>query len=335
FSPLVGFGATLYYSGKSISLDTTQQTFPALAFNIAGATYYAPLANVTISGLLGVDYNGTTYSVGKWVLHYELAAFNSCVTAQLPPGYYKVELKGGRGGNGGTSGGTGSEASAYVSNSFTLTSDTTISIFRGGDGNSGNNGASGGNAGSNGRGAGSGAASGVPSIMVVGGTVYKSEGGGGGRGGDARCYDGSYTGAGGGGGGNAGGNSNGMNAHYYYALTNNMCICGAGGGGSPSGTGGNEASGTGYGGGAAGNGSQSGGAKGGTAWRLVSDNPGGEGGSTQSWSCAGQTLYSYGGGGAGAINLRATSTFNQNGVTGGSGSTGTSTTSYARIYRFQ
>lgn len=333
--PFLGFGATFYYNGIAVPLSTTQQTHPAIAFNVNGTVWYASLADAAVPGTMAVDYNNVTYSIGKWVLYHDQTTINSCGSVSLPGGYYyKVEVMGGTGGTGGSSGDAGLNATAYVSSAFLLTNNTTVSVFRGGNGNNGNNGDSGGNAGSNGRGAGSGAASGAPSAVIVNGKVYKSEGGGGGRGGVAKCYNGSFT-SGGAGGGGGSGYTNGLNAHYNYALNNDMCISGAGGGGAPNGPGGVEISGTGYGGGVGGNGSASIGGGGGSAWRLTSKETGGNGGASVTWSCGGQTLYSYGGGGAGAINLRATSTFNKNGVAGGTGSTGSSSTSYAKIYRFE
>ena len=63
---------------------------------------------------------------------------------------------------------------------------------------------------------------------------------------------------------------------------------------------------------------------------------GGRGGETQSWTCGGHTVYSYGGGGGGAtcwvMNENSSVTCNS-GTDGGSGSTGTSDTSYVKIYR--
>lgn len=63
---------------------------------------------------------------------------------------------------------------------------------------------------------------------------------------------------------------------------------------------------------------------------------GGRGGETQSWTCGGHTVYSYGGGGGGAacwvMNEDGSVTCNS-GTDGGSGSAGTSDTSYVKIYR--
>ena len=114
-----------------------------------------------------------------------------------------------------------------------------------------------------------------------------------------------------------------------------LCVV-LGGGGAPSGNAGVGASAVAnsYGGNPGGVATSDSGGAGGDAWRIVGSTSGGGGGATISFSCAGQTLYSYGGGGGGAIQARMSPGLNLDGGAGASGTTGTSESSFVRIYRF-
>lgn len=128
--------------------------------------------------------------------------------------------------------------------------------------------------------------------------------------------------------------SDGYNAAVNETYTEVFYICGAGGGGATAGKAGNGSGGGLYVGEAGTAGSMSAGGNGGSFSRVgVSSKSGGKGGQTVTFSCAGQTLYSYGGGGGGAINTKALFPQTAEGGAGGQGSSGTSESSYIRIYK--
>jgi hypothetical protein len=124
--------------------------------------------------------------------------------------------------------------------------------------------------------------------------------------------------------------------------------CAGGGGGAPNGLGGAAASGTKLKATAGTNGTDGpdgGGGNGGDAENLMGDSQtknrgiGGKGGDNVTYTCAGRTAVSYGGGGGGATcALRIPSDSKSysdcaDGGDGASGSTGTSDTSYVKIYK--
>lgn len=77
------------------------------------------------------------------------------------------------------------------------------------------------------------------------------------------------------------------------------------------------------------------GGAGGAAQRNSSSKNGGTGGNNTTYTCGGTSLVSYGGGGGGAVGTQYLGAVDLNGGDGGSGSTGTSSSSYVRIYRFE
>lgn len=333
--------AVLHLGGNTVPLGTAKTTSPALAINLSGTTYYAALDSCGADNASGIKINfgGNTYAIasGNWSLITEISVINSCGSQVLQPGRYMVQIRGGTGGNGGSGGGgTGSSGLDATAGEyeFCLTQETTAYAFRGGNGNNGTNGQTGGNAGSGGA-PGSGGASGAPTMVAVGDNVYKSNGGGGGRGGPAKDYQDNVRNNGaGGGGGIDNPMTDGLSGkNGYVALGASYHMIGGGGGGAPNGEGGASDLGNIYGAGAGSPGAVDAGGSGGYAKRMTSTENGGNGGLSVSWVCGGEQLYSYGGGGAGAINLRTGTQFDQVGVAGGSGSTGSSMTSYIRIYK--
>lgn len=319
----------LYIGDFQVQLQTVKNTSPALhVMNSSGDVLYADAMLGDCSGAIKVSDGKNIYSIGMKKLVHEITSINSCENIVLTPGCYYVEVRGGRGGDGGNNYGNGVDAITQTY-SFSITADTNITVFRGGDGNSGdfgtNDGISTG---------GSGGASGVPSLFTMNDIVVKSEGGAGGIGASAIDANGVAQNCGGGGGGNANDLSNGLNGYADSSLNNSFFICGGGGGGAPSGRGGQEASSGLYRGAAGENGSLSNAGKGGDAHRLLSEHTGGNGGETISFSCGGQLLYSYGGGGSGAIEAKAMNSINMDGYRGASGSTGSSSTSFVRIFKF-
>ena len=327
----------LHIGKYALKAHADKRTVPSLCLKPEGGTqtYYVDLYqdNGYAHGLR-LKHNGVTYSAGRFELFYEASVFNSCQTVSLPKGFYCVDLLGGRGGAGGNNSGSGLVSTDVKHECFELNETTSVSVFRGGDGNNGS-------VNSNGsvRSGGGGGASGVPSLFAVGNTVLVSKGGAGGVGGAARDYNGDNKNCGAGGGGNASAGGAGSDGLVNYALNNTFLICGGGGGGAVSGTGGASAERTvlffSYTADAGSNAGSSAGGAGGAAHRSTSQKSGGSGGNNTTYTCAGTSLVSYGGGGGGAVCTRASSYVDLNGGNGGSGSTGTSSSSYVRIYRFE
>lgn len=327
----------LHVGNFKLKTHADKRTNPSLCIKPEGAdqTYYIDLSqdNGYDHGLR-LMYNGVTYSAGRFELVYEITVFNSCQTIQLTPGYYCVDVLGGRGGNGGN-GNSGAVSSDVKRECFDVATTTTASVLRGGDGNNGGVNSSG-----SVRSGGGGGASGVPSLFALGNTVLISQGGAGGTGGSGVDYNGNNRNCGGGGGGSATGGGNGLNGYLNYALNNTLFICGGGGGGATSGNGGTGDTYTAvlffkY---TAGDGSKagtSGGGEGGKASRSTSSTNGGTGGNNVSYTCAGTTLWSYGGGGGGGVAAKSSSYVDLTGGNGGSGSKGSSSSSYVRVYRFE
>lgn len=317
--------ATLHYGNLNLPLTTTKETSPALAVMLNGSVYYAPMINMLVPERINLFYNNSNYALAQWKLWYEESAINTCDSSVvLPRGIYRVELQGGHGGDGGNAtnnGGLGVDA-APVIQYFNLPAATTVYIFRGGDGNNGSDGASNRKA----IGGGGGGASGAGSIFVYNGNVVESPGGGGGRGGwitDRRNNTYEY---GGGGGANNGDLSTGL-----PSLTNgSTLIVGGGGAGAPSGLGVAESNYLLYYGYGTDDATAAAGTNGGDADKWLYYGYGGNGGTSVTWSCGGQTIYSYGGGGGGGV---VSSTKYTDGGNGGSGSTNTSTTSFVKIYK--
>lgn len=334
---------TLHVGDVELIAREQQITSPSIHVK----THSGDIYHVPVMPLDGGIFDGTEHLV------YEENTINTCQAFELPAGIYRAELRGGSGGkpyrcNSGT--GTIRSPGEYVSSVFKLNNATTLYALRGGDGNNsptvtihqipG------------------GGASGVDSILVVGNRTIRANGGPG-----AKCmnfnaqsyYDGSFALHSGrcapGGGGNysdtfinTGGNG--------YLRGSGGCA-GAGGGSNV------------YGGGGGGNaissstlmslgagtpGTATGGGNGGNATNLLGTSMtknnavGGTGGKNVTYSCGGQTAVSYGGGGGGATcALRSESTCERlgawcesdcaDGGAGASGSTGTSETSFIKIYK--
>ena len=320
----------LYFGDIPIQAETVQRTTPSLKMmNSSGNIYYISLVEGACPNSVKISDGNKTYTAGRFsVAYWESGKINQCESVVLEPGCYRIDLMGGRGGDGGNNSGSGGLATSTTT-TVMVTENTTVNVFRGGDGNSGEYN-------SNGkiRSGGGGGASGVHSMFTINGNVTLSMGGSGGIGGKGVNYQGSQFNCGGGGGGNAGNNANGLNAATNYKFLNEAhFMCGAGGGGATYGTGGSDASSAGHGGNAGSNATSSGGGNGGGAYRLTSSKSGGTGGINVSYTCAGTTLTSFGGGGGGGVVARYGNQADLNGGNGGSGSTGTSSTSYVRIYR--
>lgn len=317
----------------------------------------------------GVIYQLATVPSGGYVmagdeeLIYEETSINSCQSVTLESGQYRIELKGGKGG--GKDIGGASFEGAVVNYDFTTSETVTVNLFRGGDGT----------AACNGNGVTGGGASGVDTLFVFGDTVVRANGGNGAAYGCSGYNAGkvigrnSYTeGLPGGGGFNTT-----LLGYYNTPIVNGrsgscrlyIATVASGGGGAPSGKntmtkgctydistasqcsvdGANCSAGATPGT----NATTDRGGNGGDAYVNYQDislsASGGTGGATVSWSCAGQTAYSYGGGGGPAvctggwlINADKHNGFSRDlicipGQDGNSGSTGNSSTSYIRIFK--
>ena len=224
----------------------------------------------------------------------------------------------------------------YINTSiFKLDVSTTVSVFRGGDGNNSGTVASSQLSG--------GGASGVDSLVVLPTRTIRATGGVGVRctkdntnnpAGGGQVYTGRCTGGGAGTDGFVGWGAN------------ETVACAGGGGGAPNGTGGVAVENT----TAGANATSAGGGDGGNATNPNGDSQtsnigyGGRGGANVTWTCGGQTITSYGGGGGGGMCTGILADACDKGGSwcyadcadggdGGSGSTGTSTDSYVKIYR--
>lgn len=332
--------AILHVGDVQLTAYAVQQTSPALHIQTeSGEIYHVSLVPVD-GGVL--DMSET--------LIYEENTINTCQSFSLSAGIYRVELRGGAGGKPYTCRvGTGLKTfiSDIMSAYFKINQETLVYSFRGGDGMvspahtvhqiSG------------------GGSSGVDSMLVVGDVVVRAPGAPG-----TRCLSsivasrpngafGTSKCAGGGGGIYSDVSINdGRNAY----MAHRAAYCAAGGGGANN-------SGGGYGGddddvenmGGGQDADSSGGGNGGDA--VNSDGTGetsnhgfgGTGGKNVYFSCGGQVAVSYGGGGGGgACVYRIEDSCAQssptwcltdcfNGGDGGSGSIGTSNTSFIRIYK--
>ena len=312
-----------------------------------------------------MTHNGAIYDVvedipagsciigGTETLVYEASTFNTCQEIRLKPGCYRVEMMGGLGGKNEICKDWAEQMiTSPLSGMFTLDTETTVYAFRGGDGMPGTVNKSGSFYGSFG-----GGASGAASIVVVGDRVFRARGGAGGTcvmigGYTPGQFNSSLSVMGGNGIGGGVDFDDAVwaqracvkdyiyqNGRYLYASF------AGGGGGAPSGTGGTTwqdnrdcqpdtvvdagADGTSSGGGDGGDVTN--------AYYNPDDTTpknatGGRGGANVTWTCGGQTITVYGGGGGGGmLNGALRRVFN--GGDGGSGSTGTSNTSYLRIYK--
>lgn len=322
-----------------IVAQTQQLTSPSMHIkNANGEVYHVAL----------VPIDGGIYD-GSESLVYEENSINTCQSVKLTAGIYRVELRGGSGGRPAhCQSGIGIQRfdGEIVSSIFKLNQETTIDVFRGGDGNdskrSTNNQVSGGGA------------SGVDSLVIVNGRVIRAIGGVG-----TKCITGTVSGLNGGGyalfdtcyGGGGGVYSdrtinNGATVKYQA-----RGFCGAGGGGSNDdggGTGGKASSSYSFldaGQNATSVSGGDGGAVENTAGTSLNNNVGygGKGGANVTFSCGGQTATSYGGGGGGGMCFFYQSSCEStglwcdtdcvNGGDGGTGSTGTSSTSFVKIYK--
>lgn len=316
-------------------VEATQRTLHALHFmDSSGNVYHAQAMGSDCPSRTRISDGVNVYNIGGYELIYDVSDINKCVEVSLDSGCYRLEIRGGKGGDGGGNSGSGMQALAQEYE-FKLSGTSTAYLFRGGDGADGDIIIS-----SEVYSGGGGGASGLDSVVILNGDEYSSTGGAGGRGASARDYNGKVQNCGGGGGGNAvDGDINGMNAAGYYAINNNFYMCGAGGGGAPTGIGGDKyidiVSDKSYSGEAGESADANAGGTGGKSYRIVASKDGGAGGQSNIFSCGGRAMYSYGGGGGGAIQTKAVSQINLNGGNGGAGTTGISSTSYIRIYKFK
>lgn len=327
----------LHIGDIEITAYAQQLTSPALHIkNADGEIYHIAVMPV----------GGGIFDASE-TLVYEENTINTCQSFELPVGIYRVEMRGGTGGKpyACRSGyGTQNFKGDVVSSIFKLNEKTVVYALRGGDGNNG--------AVINSHQIPGGAASGVDSILVVGNRVIRANGGTG-----TRCLnwviltpdnDGGHGDslAQGGSGGiypQASMNDGGRAAKYSFVFYS------GGGGGAPSGTGGVNVSGLTY-LNAGFDATDSGGGNGGDIQNPYNDSEtlnyafGGSGGQNVYFSCGGQNIISYGGGGAGAICIKRDEEDCEtygiwcvsdcfNGGDGGSGSTGTSNDSFIKIYK--
>lgn len=318
-------------------VQTVQETQPSLKImGEDGVVYYANAFIGECPNSLKIADGDDVYTIGARTLYYEATSFDTCETVSLIPGCYTVEIMGGRGGVGGSSEVTTSGLATAETISFSIDTNTTVYFFRGGDGKDGGAGVVNGSI----NGGGGGGASGAPSYFQIGTDYILSMGGDGTIGGKGTDYQGTKQECGAGGAGSATSGGSGLGAVGTDDWTSNGYVCSAGGGGAVGGVGGDSTSGflhssveggdaTSSGGGAGGDSSMSG---------LLgsSSGTGGAGGANVAWTCGSQTFYSYGGGGGGAVSTGGLfgSSKSANGGAGGSGSKGSSSVSYVKIYRF-
>ena len=333
----------------------------APVIHIGDATIQTTVEQKTYPSLHIMDHTGAVYHVavraqdeqlatGTETLVYEQSAINTCETVTLDAGLYRAELRGG-------SGGLASACNAGAFNTpqlgtinttiIKLDAPTTISVFRGGDGNKGGV--------VNTHQTCGGGASGADSLIVLPTRTIRATGGVGIGCSMAANLSGYTQGA--------------WYKYFYYngggggvsdmtqglpGISVSSGIAAGGGGGAPSGTGGAAATNT----TAGSNATSAGGGNGGDATNPNGDSKtsnigyGGRGGANVTWTCGGQTITSYGGGGGGGACAFANKAVCElyggtygdetgilcysdcaNGGDGGSGSTGTSTDSYVKIYR--
>ena len=333
----------------------------APVIHIGDATIQTTVEQKTYPSLHIMDHTGAVYHVavraqdeqlatGTETLVYEQSAINTCETVTLDAGLYRAELRGG-------SGGLASACNAGAFNTpqlgtinttiIKLDAPTTISVFRGGDGNKGGV--------VNTHQTCGGGASGADSLIVLPTRTIRATGGVGIGCSMAANLSGYPQGA--------------WYKYFYYngggggvsdmtqglpGISVSSGIAAGGGGGAPSGTGGAAATNT----TAGSNATSAGGGNGGDATNPNGDSKtsnigyGGRGGANVTWTCGGQTITSYGGGGGGGACAFANKAVCElyggtygdetgilcysdcaNGGDGGSGSTGTSTDSYVKIYR--
>lgn len=318
-------------------LETVQRTTPSLKFLTSdGAQYYLPVKQGQCPNTMKIQVaDGTVYRLDVKTLVHEESTLNACKIITLKPGCYVAEIKGGKGGNGGGPNALEGLEGEVKTLEFTLETEANVVMFRGADGENGTYN----NPGFSAASGGGGGASGVDTMIRLenNNTLLIAHGGTGGRGGfcQNRYAEVADKSSGGGGGGYYYTEySDGYNAFVRDTYTEVFYICGAGGGGAVSGKSGAEAGSGLYVGEVGVDGTLDAGGNGGTFSRLgVTSKAGGTGGETVSFYCAGQNLYSYGGGGGGAINIKAVFPQSAEGGAGGSGSTGKSDTSYIRIYK--
>lgn len=294
---------------------------------------------------------GACVMSGTEELVYDESGINTCNKITLEPGCYRAELRGGVGQkNTECVDFVALSETSIVSALFSLSEPTDIYVFRGGDGVAGTV-----NKYSNKHGTFGGGASGVDSLLIVGDRVWRADGGAGNtctisynNSAINRLYSATAATIGNGFGGKSG-LSGDINAYRGFRVykTDTYAV-GGGGGGAPNDIGGSLwqyntlSSYPGVSVGVGTNGSETSGGDGGDVTScktykctdFMSVN-GGVGGKNITFSCGGQTAISYGGGGGGGavFGTGASTTYYTNGGNGGSGSTGTSDTSFVRIYK--
>ncbi len=334
--------AIMHVGNIDLVATTQQRTAPSLhIMNSAGEIYY--VAALPVDGELGM---------GREVLVYDATAINTCLSVKLAAGFYRAELRGGAGGlpGGGllrcrSGSGRVNFNGETISATFKLDAESTVYVFRGGDGNMAQNVPTSQTLG--------GGASGVDSMVVLPGRVIMAHGGNGASCGGTVTYGGPEAGGGAGamtvpacngGGGGFAWSYEGAQLNGLDSFNDTRYGCGGGGGGAPNGHGGAQHATYDFGAG------QNSGANGGAGGRAVNHQDttvhavGGVGGKTVTWQCGGATAYSYGGGGGGAIcfyyHQAECDTYSRHcgdycfdGGAGGSGSTGTSDVSFVRIYK--
>ena len=359
-------GRMIYFSdglnAVGVLLNETQMTQHSLGFRAGDRTYYAALQQEEPAGELPgpptvrvMTSMGHRFSVRNanpipntppvYQPPAQPQFTNACIgqATILDPGEYLLVVRGGRGGDGGGTIAQGA-ASGFdaMERRFRVTLDEpkVAYIFRGGNGNPGSVGNT---AGAGSTAAAGGGASGAPSAIILcplyepcnadNSIPFISEGGAGGRGAGARTNQGQFLygrGAGGGFGPFRDGEAGFVSQAGEFSV-------GGGGGGAPGGMGGaGFTESAGWFSEAGQNATQYLSGQGGRGYstrpngNLQFGEGGPAGGGTVSWTCAGHTLFSYGGGSGGGMATR-----NQiaTGGRGGSG-TGTQTThSIAQIFR--
>ena len=204
-----------------INLVEQKPQGPRLNFmDSKGDIFYLPMMKDECMNSINIFDGTDVYSGAQKSMYLSVDSFDSCDDIVLPAGCWSVELQGGKGGDGGNASGSGGDGETQVYN-FKLLQTTTVSVFRGSDGNKGTV-----NSSSNYYAGGGGGASGMPSMVKINDNVITASGGAGGMGGQAKSQNSTYSCAAGGG-GNAGSNSNGLKA--IASVGGNSC--GGGGGG--------------------------------------------------------------------------------------------------------
>jgi hypothetical protein len=335
-----GFMPAIHINNVEIQVYEQQYTSPTLHVqNTDGKIYHA----------IVIPQGGELFDASEKLVYSE-SSINTCQPVTLDAGLYRVELRGGAGGKQSrcnTGLGKMNPVANTVSQIFKLPTQTTVYAFRGGDGNDsptvtfhqipG------------------GGASGVDSMLIIGDHAIVGIGAP-----SSQCFSlnpGAYPSGSPTIKNECASTPSGTyaieNIEIGKAISNTQYGCGGGGGGAPNGLGGTAVS---YknvkitAGDNATSGMYGKGGDGGDAENLMGDSQtkntarGGFGGPNVTYTCAGHTATSYGGGGGGAICILTNPSNCESlgswcysdcadGGNGASGSTGKSDTSYVKIYK--